>query len=372
VQRERWAVTALFFSNGASFPSVLPRLPEIKAELGLTDGELGLALLGVGVGGLAGSIVSRWLLPRLGARRLAVGTTVALALLLPLVGLAPSRWVLFAVLLGVGMNDALTDVAMNVSGIEVQRRMRRPVLNGMHAAWSVGAATAAVVGSLAAALDVPLPAHLAVVGLLLAVLGASVRSRVPDHHGAGDAEREPGVRVSKALVLLCGLAVLAALLEDAPGSWSAVYLSDHTGAATGVAGLGFTAFTVAMFVGRLVGDRVVERYGLVPTVRAGAAAATVALGGALVLDTTWAGVAAFAVVGAGAATLFPALFTAAGNLPGQGVAAMNTAARIGFLASPPVVGAVADAVGLPLALGLLVVPAALGVAVLAGAVRPRG
>jgi predicted MFS family arabinose efflux permease len=376
VQRERWAVSALFLTNGALFASVLPRLPEIKADLDLTDGQLGLALLGVGLGGLAASISTRWLLPRLGSRRLAVGATLLLAAIVPLVGVAPTRAVLFAVLVAVGATDALTDVAMNVSGVEAQRRLGRAVLNSMHAVWSIGAVTGGLVGSAAAGLRVPLPLHLAAVAGACAVLALVVRRHVPDASGAGTGDpvnrRRSGIRLSPALALLCGLAVLAALVEDAPASWSAVYLTDHAGAAPGAAGLGFTAFMAAMVAGRLVGDRLVDRFGVVVLVRTGGLAAGVALGVALLVGGTVPAIVAFAVVGFGAAPVFPAMITAAGALPGQGVAAMNVATRLGFLASPPVVGRVADGVGLPLALGLLVVPAALGLAVLAGAARAHG
>lgn len=369
MQRERRAVTALFLTNGAMFSTVLPRLPEIKDSLALSNGGLGLALLGVGLGGLAASTSSRWLLPRLGSRLLAVGATVVLALLVPLIGVAPTALLLFLLLLAVGAADALTDVAMNVSGIAVQRRMARPVLNSMHAVWSLGAVGGGLVGTVAAGLRVPLTAHLAAVAVVLAGLALAVASDVPDDNGAGEGEHS-GARFSPALALLCLLAVLAALLEDAPNSWSAIYLVEHTDAPPGAAGLAFTAFMAAMVAGRLVGDRLVARFGLVTVVRAGGLAAGLALGAGLLVGTTWAGVLAFGVVGLGAASLFPAMFTAAGGLPGQGVAVMNTAARLGFLASPPVVGLVADGIGLPLALGLLVVPAALGVALLAGAVRP--
>ena len=370
MQRARGAVTALFFSNGAMFASVLPRLPEVKADLDLSDGQLGLALLGVGLGGMAASGVTGWLLPRVGSQRLAVLAMVAVALCVPLVGVAPSRAVLFVVLIGAGVGDALTDVAMNVSGLEVQRRLGRPLMNGMHAVWSLGALSGGAVATAAAALDVPLFLHLATVGALLVGVCAAAYRHVPDHHGAG--EHAPGsrVRITPALVLLCGMAVLAALLEDAPASWSAIYLSDHTGAEGGAAGLAYTAFMAAMVGGRLVGDKVVEKLGLLPVVRGGALLAAVALAVALLEGSTTSAVVAFACVGLGAAPLFPAMFTAAGELPGQGVAAMNVAARLGFLASPPVVGTVADGVGLPLALGLLVVPAAASIALLAGAVRP--
>ena len=370
MEADRRAVTALFLTNGAMFSTVLPRLPEIKDSLVLSDGQLGLALLGVGVGGLLGSTASRWLLPGLGSRRLAVGSTLALTALVPLVGLAPAAAVLFVVLLAVGVADSLTDVAMNVSGIAVQRRMRRPVLSSMHAVWSMGAVAGGLVGTVAAGLDIPIVLHAAVVAGALAALALAVAPSVPDDSGVGTGEPTGTARLSRPLLLLCALAVMAALVEDAPASWSAVYLVDHTDAPAGAAGLAFTAFMAAMVVGRLAGDRLIATFGLVGVVRAGGLAAAVALTVALLVGGTAAGVVAFGVMGLGAASLFPAMFTAAGALPGQGVAAMNAASRIGFLASPPAVGLVADAVGLPLALGLLVVPAALGLALLGGAVRP--
>jgi len=372
VQRERWSVSALFLTNGALFATVLPRLPQVRDDLGLTDGQLGLALLGVGLGGLAGSIATRWLLPTVGSRRLALGGTLALAASVPLVAVAPTQGVLLLVLVAVGLADALTDVGMNVSGVEAQRRLGRPVLGSMHAVWSIGAVLGGLAGTAAAALRVPLLVHLAVVAVACAALCLAVRPGVPDADGAGTGERTGTSRVSPALVLLCGLAVLAALVEDAPASWSAIYLVDHTGAGPGTAGLGYTAFMTAMVLARLVSDRVVGRYGAVAVVRAGGLAAGTALGAALLVGGAVPAVLAFAVVGLGAAAVFPAMITAAGALPGQGVAAMNAATRVGFLVSPPVVGRVSDATSLPLALGVLVVPAALGLAVAAGAVRtPR-
>lgn len=369
MQRERWAVSALFLSNGALFSTVLPRLPEIKAALELSDGQLGLALVGVGIGGLTGSTSSRWLLPGVGSRRLAVGATLVLALLVPLVGVAPTAAALFAVLLVAGVSDSLTDVAMNVAGIEAQRRLRRPVLSSMHAVWSIGAVIGGLTGSAAAGLRVPVALHVGAVAAVLLALALAVARDVPDASGAGTGT-PTGARFSPGLVLLCLLALLAAVVEDAPGSWSAIYLVEHTGAPAGAAGLAFTAYMAAMVAGRLAGDRLVARFGLVPVVRTGALVVAAALGAGLLAGGTAAGVVAFGLVGLGAASLFPALFSAAGALPGQGVAVVNAVSRVGFLASPPAVGSVADGVGLPLALGLLVVPAALGVALLAGAVEP--
>lgn len=368
-QRERWAVSALFFTNGAMFASLLPRLPEIKSSLGLTAGQLGLALLGIGLGGLLGTLATRWLLPRVRSRWASVGSTVLLAAGLPLVGLAPSGGFLFAILVAYGVADAVTDVSMNVAGVEVQRRIRRTVLNSMHGIWSIAAVVGGATGSGAAALGLSLVAHLGMVAAVCASLALLAAPSVPSVTGerARTAEQAPARR-PRALALLCALAVLAALVEAAPETWSAIYLAEQTGAEPGTAGLGFTAFVTGMVIMRLVGDRLVDRLGPVLVVRVGGLAGATALLGALAHGGTVTGIMAFAVMGVGSATVFPAMITAAGSLPGQAIQAMNMATRVGFLAAPPLVGLVADSAGLTLALGLLVVPAALGLAIFAGAV----
>lgn len=365
-------MSALFFANGALFASMLPRLPEIKSSLDLTDGQLGLALLGIGLGGLVGSLSTRWLLPRVGSRSAAVGSTLALAGGMPLVALAPSGWVLFCIFVAYGVSDAVTDVSMNVAGVEAQRQLGRTVLNSMHGIWSIGAVSAGLIGSAAAELTVRLAAHLGTVAAVCATLALLVARSVPNVSGDVPAQRQAaGSRFSPALALLCGLAVLAALIEAAPYSWSAIYLADDTGASPGTAGLGFTAFTTAMVLGRLVADKVVDKVGPVAVVRVGGLAAGLALAVALAVGGTTAGIVAFTVMGLGSAAVFPAMITAAGAMPGQAIQAMNMATRIGFLAAPAVIGLLADAVGLPLALGLLIVPASLGLALLARAVRLR-
>lgn len=372
MQRQRWAVSALFFTNGALFSSLLPRLPEIKSSLNLSAGQLGLTLLGIGLGGLIGSLATRWLLPRVRSRWSAVGSTLVLAAGLPLVGLAPSAWLLFAVLVGYGVADAITDVSMNVAGVEAQRRLGRSVLNSMHGIWSIAAVVGGLTGSDAAALDLSLPLHLGAVAALC-VLAAVVAARwVPSVSGTGQAAQGSGPASSRRpLALLCALAVVAALVEAAPYSWSAIYLAEHTAADPGAAGLGFTAFVTGMVVGRLTADRLVERCGPVLVVRTGGFVGALALTAALVDGGTATGIAAFATIGLGSAAVFPAMITAAGALPGQAVQAMNLATRLGFLVAPPLVGLVADGVGLSASLGLLVVPAALCLALFAGAVAVR-
>ena len=171
------------------------------------------------------------------------------------------------------------------------------------------------------------------------------------------------------------LALLAAVVEDTPASWSAVYLRADLGAPPGIAGLAFAAFTAAMTLGRLAGDRAVERAGPVRTTRAGVSIAAAGLAGALVIGTPVAGIAGFALLGLGMATVFPLAFSAAGHLPGQrsgqAIGLVSLVARFGVLLGAPVIGGIADLVGLPVALGVAVA-AALGVVALAGYLTPAG
>nr|BFE79578.1 hypothetical protein GCM10020093_021790 [Planobispora longispora] len=176
---------------------------------------------------------------------------------------------------------------------------------------------------------------------------------------------EAGALAGSAVRMLAVLGVLAAcgaLVEDAGASWGALYLSGdlHTSAAT--AGLAVVALQAAMTVGRLTGDRVVDRFGQRTVVRAGAALTAVGMGAALAVPSTPAALAGFALAGLGAATLVPAAMHTADELPGlppgTGLTVVSWLLRGGFLLSPPVVGLIADLAGLRVGLLSVVVAGA--------------
>jgi fucose permease len=374
---------ALFAVNGATYNSLVPRFPALRDGLGLSDTELGTAIAAFPgaallVGVLAGPLIARW-----GSGRVAASVSLAGALLLPLVALAPSWWGLAGALLLLGVTDAWTDAAMNAHGLVVQERYGRSIINGLHATWSVAAVGAGLVGAAAAGLGVPVSVHLVVVGAVLVVTSALAWRAVlpPESDGAAEpAVPDPGLRgvvtswrTVAPLLAVAGLMVCSGAVEDSSASWGAVYLSDDLGAGPFLAGLPFVAFQVTMTVGRVAGDRVVDRFGPVPVARTGALLAAAALLAALLLARSEAAIVGWAIAGLGVATLFPLAFAAAGAVPGvragDGIAVVGFLARLGFLVAPPVIGAIADATSV--GTGLLLVPvAALGAAVLARALRP--
>src|SRR5215218_5876591 len=179
------AVGAAFFTNGASFSSWSPRLPELQRELGISDAALGLTLVGMGLGGFLSSSFSGWLVDQWGSRTMMTTTAAALSLWLPILGLAPTAFLVFASLLVLGALDGLTDVAMNSQAVELQRRVHRSIITRFHAVWSLGAVTGGIVASRAAAAGISLRVQLLVTGVALAVVTlVAWRFLLPDRRRA--------------------------------------------------------------------------------------------------------------------------------------------------------------------------------------------
>jgi fucose permease len=391
LRRARIAVVGMFVVNGATYNSVVPRFPNLRDGLGLTNAQLGTAIAAFPAAALVFGVLAGPLIARIGSGRVGAGVGLVGAVLLPAVALAPGWWALAAALFVLGLTDAWADAGMNAHGLRVQTGYGRSIVNGLHAVWSMAAVGAGLLGAVAAALRVPLLVHLGVVAVVLvAVSVVAWRWALPgpepdaEHEDAtGDATDDAGRRgpiravlvASGPLLALAALLVASGGIEDSAASWGAIYVRDDLGGGAFVAGLPFVAFQTFMTLGRLAGDRVVDRFGAVAVARAGAALAAVAMGTALLVAQPVAAVVGYALTGLGVSTLFPLGFAAAGRVPGvrpgDGIAVVGWLARLGFLTFPPVIGAVADAVSV--GAGLVLVPAAAVVAfLLAGALRPRG
>ena len=180
------------------------------------------------------------------------------------------------------------------------------------------------------------------------------------------------MRPPRRLLALGALAFACLLIEGASADWSAVYLRDELGTTAAVAAIGFTAFSVTMTLGRVFGDRLVDRFGPEAIVRGGGGVAAIGFGLALVAAAPVPAIAGFACLGAGMSGVVPIVFRAAGHVPGMaagvGLAAVSSTGYLGFLVGPPTIGGLAELAGLPTALGVLVALAA-AVALLAPTTR---
>ena len=372
LRSQRLAVEAAFVVNGAALSSCWPRLPQIKDAVGATNVELGLALAGTSAGAIAGTALAGVLLRHASTRTVMAGSATALAAALVLPGLAGSALWLALGLAVAGCADGALDVSMNTAGVQLERGAGRPLLNGMHARWSLGAAAGALAGAGAAAQGVSVAAHLAAVGVVLAAVALASAPRLPTLRSRREAEPAAPSRRLAALGVLAVAAVGAAAVEAVPTDWAAIYTHDVAGATPGVAAGAFAAFSIAMIAGRLVGDRAVARFGARRLLIAGPLVSVVGMVLVAAVPDAPAAVAGFALAGAGAAVVFPLLFGAAGRVAGlstaAGIAVMSSISRVGFLLAPPLVGGAAQLWGLRVAV-LLGAVAAAGVALLAPRVQ---
>lgn len=380
-RRARVATAALFLTNGAIFANLLPRYPEIKADLQLSNAMYGAAIAAFPAGALAAGLTAGYLIRRFRSSRVAVAGTVGIAVFVVAAGLAPSVALLAAALFVAGASDAITDVAQNAHALRVQRTYGRSIINSFHAVWAIGAVLGGSLGAAAIALHMPRALHLSITGaVFVGVVLACFPHLLPGpDHDDHPAARAPagggaGLRGYATLLALALIAIAGATIEDAGSSWATLYLRDSIGAPAAIAAFGYVALAGFMFAGRLVGDRMVDRFGERAVVRAGGLLAAAGMGAALALPSLPGTIAGFAAAGFGTATLIPAAMHSADQLtglrPGTGLMVVTWLMRIGFLGAPLLVGVVADATNLRV--GLLSVPVAGLLAVaLAGTLSAR-
>ena len=375
-ERARVAVALVFGLNGLVFASWVSRLPAVREALGLSTGSLGLLLLCLSAGSVLGLPSSGPLVSRLGPARtvLSGALVVAVGLLLAAGGIGTTRVPPVGVgLLLTGLGIAVWDVAMNVEGADVERRLGRALMPRFHAGFSLGTVAGAVLGAGAAAASVTVPVQLVLTALLAsaavlvclrAFLPVVVHAEAPAPLPLSRAWREPRT-------LLIGLLVLCfAFVEGTANDWLAIALVDGHGSSDAVGALGFAVFVTAMTAARTVGGTLLERHGRTPVLRA---TAGLAVGGLLlvVLSPSVPLVLVGALLwGAGAALGFPVGMSAAADDPRGAAVRVSVVSSIGytaFLAGPPLVGLLAEPERLGVLRALLTVLVALAV----GAVAAR-
>lgn len=369
-------MATLFLLNGATFANLLPRFPEIKADLALSNSAYGVMVAAFPGGALVAGLTAGAVIRRHGSARVAVLASAALAILVGLVGLAPSAVLVSVALFTGGCCDALADVGQNSHGLWVQRRYGRSIINSLHAVWAAGAVLGGLLGAGSLAIGMSRAAHLGLSAVLFATMALAVWPFLltgDEHEEHSAARAQTGARAGPAmyavLAALVALAIAGAVVEDSGSSWAALYLR-HLGASETFAVSGYLALAGALFVGRLLGDRLVDRFGERTVVRGGGVLVAAGMGAALAHPSVASSVAGFAAAGLGIATAVPAAMHAADRLPGlrpgSGLTAVAWLMRVGFVAAPPVVGLIADAAGLRA--GLLLVPMAGVIAVLSAGV----
>ncbi|MFE5502177.1 MFS transporter [Amycolatopsis japonica] len=374
VRQARFAIAAVFAVHGAVTGSFATRIPWIQEHAGISAGQLGLALAFPAIGAsltmpLAARIGHR-LGGRLGLRLLLAYWT--LALILP--SLAGNLFTLCLALFVMGTAAGTSDVLMNALGVDVEEKMGKSVMSGLHGMWTTGALVGSAAGTLAAHAGLDARIHFVIASAVLTVAGALLCQGVFDVRSAPDEHPPPRFALPpKSAVIIGAVAFCAVFAEGASLDWSAVYLRDVLGTSPGIAAASTTAFTCTMAVARLSGDALVRRFGSVKTVRAGGVFATA--GGLLVVFAVHPvmAMAGFALIGLGVSVVVPLAFAAAGRsgpTPSQSIAGVATITYSSGLVAPSLIGGIADLTSLTISFAVVTL-LALGLVAGAGVLRSR-
>ncbi|MCG6857871.1 MAG: hypothetical protein LJE67_07375 [Salaquimonas sp.] len=372
-----WPIRLLFALEATSSALILPRIPDIKHALALSDAELGVALVGIPVGTLIGLIVAPVIVRKVGLKAGAMGAVVALAWAFALPGLTVSRLGLFGAFFVCGIAISHSEIALNGLAGRLEAATGRRIMSQCHGFWSLGMIAGTILGGTLAAWDVLLTRQSLIAAIVLTAGVLSLSRKLPrptERITSGPSGHRPSLP-SRRLLALCFLPVGIMVIEGIFMDWSAVHLRLTLGADPFGASLGFSAFAAAMAITRLPGDALAARFGekvmvVISCLAAGGGTLVFALGPTLAVACAGA-----AVSGAGAAIVYPIALSAAARLPGnpaRNIAAVSFTSFAVLLGSPAAFGFVAGSFGYATAISLCAITALPGMFLTAGLAGPGG
>lgn len=372
----RWRIVALFLVHALALGAIHTRIPDIQLLIGLSEGQLGLVLMGQPLGGLAMFLFSSRLIERFSPRMviLVMMPLVTISAALITVILNPVAMFLLLALNGVGFS--ITNIAINVEADRIEAASGTRIMNTCHGAWSIGFLATSLLGAGLRGFDIAPWMHLwalvPVVSLLIWLVVVPMPVTPPRAH-AGDNKR----RLAWPTLATLGLVAFglgAGLTEGAARAWSIIFLRDSFEIAAWIESLALPALLVTMALGRLLADRWIDRFG---PVRVARLLASIAISGMVLLvfspSAPWA-LAGFGLVGIGICVLYPLMLSAAARLgdrpASENVAAATLIFQFVNMGAPVLIGAVAQGLGIRAAFAMLI-PLLVMTWVMSGRLAPR-
>jgi MFS family permease len=385
--RARWALPWIFFLMGLTSMAWVPRIPEIKSSLGLSDGEFGVVLVSSSVGAIIGAQLAGRLIQRFGSRNLMRFAQTTLPLGVLMMGLAPNVYVLALGLFFMGLGSAAMDIPGNAQAVVIERLIGKKFLASLHGAWSIGTFVAALVGGAVATFVSP-AINLGVLAAIGMVIFIPLTERMLDatrdeHMGdeGKDERRIPWFKSKVNLLWVFAFGSLGALVaEGASADWSGILLAEHMSIELGLTASAFASFSLSMIISRFTADALMDRFG----------AARVVFYGGVVGGAIWTAsiliavpmsqtnnLAALVIInigffaaGAGIGPMFPAFIVGAAKVPGipasLGIARISVISIAGYFLGPTVTGFISELTDLPTA---FMYP---GIALIAAGIAGRG
>jgi MFS family permease len=346
--RQRIFLSAYFFLSGVCFSTWASRIPTIKTYFGYSDAELGTVLLAMPLSSLAGLPLSSWLVSHYDSRVPALFSFISLAVSLFLIGLAPTTFTLVAAVCLFSFSLRITNIAINTQSITVQRKFEKKITGSLHGLWSTGGIAGVGICTLFVALDIPMSIHMAVIALLTIGVALFAYPRLIAGDRATSGNKYILGKPDPYIVYLGMLIFVALVCEGGMFDWSGVFFKEvvHEEIFT----LGYLIFMICMATSRFTSDWVMENYGMPKTFLFSSSFVIVGVALAVGWPAFWPSLIGFSLIGFGTAAVIPMIYSLAGHskkyAPGMAVSIIATYGIAGMLLGPPMIGYLAQAIGL--------------------------
>ena len=353
----RIAVIMYFFINGFLYTNITSRLPELKAHFGVSNSVLGTMLFMTAIGALVAMPLTGWLSTRYNSGQLVIYAGLLFCCAVPCIAFSPNIWLGRMAFFMTGFFSGAMDITMNAQAVLVERIFKKTIMSSFHAAFSIGMAIGAGTGALFADYHYPLQSHLVYMAIFSILVLAAVVPALTQSQGRQAAigkgttgkKRIPLGIWLLAIVGFCGMTGEGSMVD-----WSAIYTNTVVGSTKAFSALAVGAFAAAMTIGRLFGDRLIDKAGKQTVLFCSCFSAIAGLALALLVISAPAAIAGFFLVGAGLSNVVPMTYSMAGNIkgvePAAGIAFASTIGYSGFFIGPPVIGYLGDALGLRIGL----------------------
>jgi len=361
MRKERFSISLLFFLCGLNFATWATRIPDYKATLHLSDAELGRLLLGLPIGSLVSLPLAGLMLTKYKSKYICLLACLLYILVFPLIGLTSTQFTLFASLFGLGMAGDILNIAMNTQVITLENKLNKVVMSSFHAVFSLGLMIGAFLGGLLVDLGWSPFYHFIFISIIDII---SIPVFYPlllkeDIQIEKSDEKSSIFSLSTYLIVLSIIAMCGMLCEGAMADWITLYFKENVTNNPFSDTIGFSAFALAMVIGRFLGDSLTSKFGIKQMLVLSGLILSLGMAVTLFVDITFLKIFGCLITGLGISTIVPLVYSAAGNShdipPSVAIAGVSTIAYAGFLLGPVLIGYLSDYIGLTNALVLLII-----------------
>lgn len=354
--RIRLAVSLFYFCQGLAFASWASRIPVIKENLSLTDGQLGTILLMLPIGQLVTMAISGKLVSNFGSAKVLRIVAIIYSIILCSIGFASNAYELGFILFLFGVVGNMCNIAVNTQGVAAEKVFQKSIMSSFHGAWSIAGFTGALIGLLTMNIGLDTLSHFSLIlGIIILNTLVNYKYLVPGK--ASQSEKTSFFsKPEKSLVQLGIIGFFSMATEGAMFDWSGVYFKDVVKSPENVVIVGYASFMVMMAIGRFVGDFVIGKIGRKKTLQISGILMFIGMITSVLLPNFWICTFAFMLVGLGVACNVPTVYSLAGKnkkvSPGVALAMVSSVSFLGFLMGPPLIGYIAEIFDLRYSFGL--------------------